>query len=64
MAVPGGGGGTFFGGWVIKRFRMGKVAVLKFCIALTTVNIFVHLSYLMYCPNTSFAGVNFPYETE
>jgi hypothetical protein len=29
MAVPGGGGGTFFGGWLIKRLNLTRFRLRK-----------------------------------
>jgi len=62
IAIPAGGGGTFLGGWLIKRFRMGQRAVLRLCLGLAVACIAFTFGFAMYCPNTFFAGINFPYD--
>ncbi|XP_018017795.1 solute carrier organic anion transporter family member 4A1 [Hyalella azteca] len=62
IAVPAGGGGTFLGGWVIKKLRMGCSSVLRLCFV---VSIFVTLTcfaFFIHCPDNVFAGINTHYD--
>ena len=62
VAIPAGGGGTFLGGWLIKRFSLGQLGVIRFCVAVSAINLIVMFSLLQYCANDDFAGVNLQYD--
>ncbi|KAK7091376.1 solute carrier organic anion transporter family member 4A1-like [Littorina saxatilis] len=61
MAIPGGGGGTFVGGWLVNRFNWDVRRILKFCIAATVVTVCLGLIFLIHCPNLPFAGISNDY---
>ncbi|KAF4518204.1 hypothetical protein B566_EDAN005929 [Ephemera danica] len=61
VTVPAGGGGTFLGGYLVKRLNLSCAGIIKFC-ALTALvaNVFT-LGFFLSCPNVPFAGVTVPY---
>lgn len=62
MTVPAGGGGTFLGGYLIKRFNLTCSGILKFCLFATAACIAFTLCFALNCPNLDFAGVTVPYQ--
>lgn len=62
VVVPAGGGGTFLGGWLIKRLQLRCSGILKFCIVFSFFCVLACLTFVMSCPNTQFAGVNVEYD--
>ncbi|RXG73850.1 Solute carrier organic anion transporter family member 4A1 [Armadillidium vulgare] len=58
IAVPAGGGGTFLGGWLVKRFQLKCDQILKFCISMSFVCSLSAFFLLFSCPEVDFAGVN------
>jgi organic anion transporter 4A len=60
-AIPAGGGGTFLGGYLVKRFDLHVRGIIKLCLALTIAVLFLALVFLMHCGNIPFAGVNIEY---
>ncbi|XP_078038214.1 organic anion transporting polypeptide 26F isoform X4 [Augochlora pura] len=61
VTVPAGGGGTFLGGYLIKRFNLPCSGILKFCLLATASCIAFTLCFVLNCPNLNFAGVTVPY---
>ncbi|KAF2357630.1 Organic anion transporter polypeptide OATP [Trinorchestia longiramus] len=61
VAVSAGGGGTFLGGWVIKKFRMACTSVIRLCFVVSSVGTVTCFFFFVYCPDSSFAGVSTPY---
>ncbi|KAK7091375.1 solute carrier organic anion transporter family member 4A1-like [Littorina saxatilis] len=61
IAIFGGAGGTFLGGWLVKRFNWDVRQILKFCIAATVVTVCLGLVFLVHCPNVIFAGISTDY---
>ncbi|OQV21213.1 Solute carrier organic anion transporter family member 4A1 [Hypsibius exemplaris] len=59
--IPMGAGGTFLGGWLVKRLRLECPGILKFCIVCSAISLTAVFVFLIKCPMTSFAGVNTPY---
>ena len=64
IAVPAGGGGTFFGGWIIKHKNLKLKGIVKLCAAFAAISFFLCLGYLIQCESSLFAGVNHPYRGE
>ncbi|KAF2356664.1 Organic anion transporter polypeptide OATP [Trinorchestia longiramus] len=64
IAVPAGGGGTMLGGWLIKKYELSCLGILR---VLFTGSLFCLLSclgLLVYCPNHEFAGVDVHYKSK
>ncbi|XP_034951398.1 solute carrier organic anion transporter family member 4A1 isoform X2 [Chelonus insularis] len=61
VTVPAGGGGTFLGGYLIKRWNLPCSGILKFCIFATGACIIFTLCFALSCPNLDFAGVTVSY---
>ncbi|CAL1676917.1 unnamed protein product [Lasius platythorax] len=62
VTVPAGGGGTFLGGYLIKRFNLPCSGILKFCLLATAACIAFTLCFALNCPNIDFAGLTVPYQ--
>lgn len=62
VTVPAGGGGTFLGGYLIKRFNLPCSGILKFCLLATAACIVFTLCFALNCPNLDFAGLTTPYQ--
>ncbi|EDV98916.1 GH13583 [Drosophila grimshawi] len=61
ITVPAGGGGTFLGGYLVKKLNLACGGIIKVCLLATVVATFFTSSFLVSCPNASFAGVTVPY---
>lgn len=61
-AVPAGGGGTFLGGYLVKRFNLGLKGIIRLCLGVTLPCFFCMVIFLVTCDNVPFAGVNINYE--
>lgn len=57
VTVPAGGGGTFLGGYLVKRFSLNCAAIIKLCIVATGLGLLFMLSFVISCPNIAFAGI-------
>lgn len=62
--MPAGGGGTFFGGWIIKHKNLKIKGIVKLCTMFAAISFFLCLGYLIQCKSNQFAGVNHPYRGE
>ncbi|CAM6001385.1 unnamed protein product, partial [Sphagnum balticum] len=64
ISLPGAGGGTFLGGYIVKNKKCAPI--IKFCIICTIIALFLTLAFVISCPNLKFAGVTspYPYETQ
>lgn len=62
VTVPAGGGGTFLGGYLIKRFNLSCSGILKFCLLATAACIVFTFCFALNCPNIDFAGLTVPYQ--
>lgn len=63
VTVPGAGGGTFFGGYLVKKLKLRCSGIMKVCIAFSVTCIFFGLVFILHCPNGDFAGLNRPLNT-
>ncbi|XP_024944939.1 solute carrier organic anion transporter family member 4A1 isoform X6 [Cephus cinctus] len=61
VTVPAGGGGTFLGGYLVKRWNLPCSGILKFCLFSTAACIIFTLCFALNCPNLGFAGLTVPY---
>ncbi|KAG0725993.1 Solute carrier organic anion transporter family member 4A1 [Chionoecetes opilio] len=61
VAVTAGGGGTLLGGWIIKRLHLSCSGILKMCIIFSAMCLVSCFTFVISCPNISFAGVNMQY---
>ncbi|MBN3287654.1 SO4A1 protein, partial [Polyodon spathula] len=61
MVVPAGGGGTFMGGYIIKKLNLRCRGIIKFCLLCAVVSLLAIFIFLIHCPNVPMAGVTDPY---
>ncbi|XP_035238954.1 solute carrier organic anion transporter family member 4A1 isoform X2 [Anguilla anguilla] len=62
MVVPAGGGGTFLGGYIVKKLNLRCRGIIRFCLLCAIVSLFAIFVFLLHCPNVPVAGVNVPYQ--
>ncbi|XP_045774557.1 solute carrier organic anion transporter family member 4A1 isoform X1 [Maniola jurtina] len=63
ITVPAGGGGTFLGGWLVKRWRLACAGIIKLCVAATLIAALFSLSFVLSCDDYPYAGVTTPYNS-
>ncbi|XP_054743185.1 solute carrier organic anion transporter family member 4A1 [Anastrepha obliqua] len=61
ITVPAGGGGTFLGGYLIKKWNLTCSQIIKMCLIMTMISACFTSCFLLSCPNLDFAGVTTPY---
>lgn len=61
ITVPAGGGGTFLGGYLVKKFQLTCSGIIKMCMCATIIATLFTSSFFLTCPNLAFAGVTAPY---
>ncbi|ALC38472.1 Oatp26F [Drosophila busckii] len=61
ITVPAGGGGTFLGGYLVKKLNLACGGIIKMCLLATLVASFFTSCFLISCPNAPFAGVTTDY---
>uniref|UniRef100_A0A665VLJ0 Solute carrier organic anion transporter family member n=1 Tax=Echeneis naucrates TaxID=173247 RepID=A0A665VLJ0_ECHNA len=61
MVVPAGGGGTFLGGYMVKRLNLRCRGIIRFCMVCAMVSLLAIFIFLIHCPNVPMAGVTAPY---
>ncbi len=59
--MPGAGGGSIFGGWLISRFSLSCARILRAQVVLTSCVVLTALAFLIWCDNIAIAGVTIPY---
>lgn len=64
ITVPGGGGGTFLGGYLVKRFKLNCSGIIRMCFVTTIFAAVFTGCFLLTCPNLNFAGVTTTYQKE
>nr|XP_053651830.1 solute carrier organic anion transporter family member 4A1-like [Cherax quadricarinatus] len=64
VVVPAGGGGTFLGGWLVKRLQLRCSGILKMCIIFSFICLLSCFTFVISCPNIDFAGVNVDYSNK
>lgn len=63
ITVPAGGGGTFLGGWLVKRWRLACAGIIKLCVAATLVAALFSISFVLSCDDYPFAGITIPFNS-
>uniref|UniRef100_A0A672ID27 Solute carrier organic anion transporter family member n=1 Tax=Salarias fasciatus TaxID=181472 RepID=A0A672ID27_SALFA len=63
MVVPAGGGGTFLGGYIVKRLNLRCRGIIRFCMMCAMVSLLAIFIFLIHCPNVPMAGVTAPYRS-
>ncbi|XP_014001453.1 solute carrier organic anion transporter family member 4A1 [Salmo salar] len=61
MVVPAGGGGTFLGGYIVKKLNLRCRGIIRFCMVCALVSLLAIFIFLIHCPNVPMAGVTAPY---
>ncbi|KAK2885765.1 hypothetical protein QQF64_020788 [Cirrhinus molitorella] len=61
MVVPAGGGGTFLGGFIVKKLNLRCRGIIRFCMLCAVVSLMAIFIFLVHCPNVPMAGVTAPY---
>jgi len=61
VTIPSGGGGTFFGGYLVKRLNLRFAGILRLCLVTTGIVLCLTLTLLYRCDNIPFVGVNVDY---
>ncbi|XP_062398063.1 solute carrier organic anion transporter family member 4A1 [Sardina pilchardus] len=61
MVVPAGGGGTFLGGYIVKKLNLRCRGIVRFCMVCAVVSLTAIFIFLIHCPNMPMAGVTAPY---
>ncbi|CAL4067758.1 unnamed protein product, partial [Meganyctiphanes norvegica] len=62
VAVPAAGGGTFLGGWIVKKLKLSCAGIIRVCIILSSLCFLSYFTFTISCPNPQFAGVNIAYD--
>jgi len=60
--IPSGGGGTFFGGCLVKQLNLQCKGILRLCLVTTGTVLLLTLALLARCKNVPFAGINVDYD--
>jgi len=60
IVVPAGGGGTFFGGWLIKRLDLSRHGIILMCLLSQMITIPTIFVYFMTCSGPDYVGLSLP----
>lgn len=63
MVVPAGGGGTFLGGYIVKRWNMRCRGIVRLCTMCTVISLITIFIFFIHCPNMPMAGITAPYRS-
>lgn len=63
ITVPAGGGGTFLGGYLVKKLKLSCSGTIRFCLISTIFAGLFTVCFFLSCPNLSFAGVTSSYHS-
>jgi len=59
MAIPGGGGGTFLGGFIIKKLRLNRTKIILMCtLSQVAALVPIAITFVLYCDNLPYVGIN------
>lgn len=61
MIVPAGGGGTFFGGWLIKKLKLTRTKTVLMVFITQSITLLTIPAFFLYCDTPLYAGVNSPH---
>ncbi|XP_077371151.1 solute carrier organic anion transporter family member 4A1 [Festucalex cinctus] len=64
MVVPAGGGGTFLGGYIVKKLNLRCRGIIRFCMLCAAVSLIAIFIFLIHCPNVPLAGITAPYQSD
>ena len=56
--VPGGGGGTFFGGWLIKRLNLTRNGIINMCFLSQILTIPLLFAFFFTCSGPTYVGLH------
>lgn len=59
VTVPGAGGGTFFGGYMVKKFQLRCAGIIRMCIVFSAICLCFGLVFIISCENANFFGLNY-----
>lgn len=63
ITVPAGGGGTFLGGYLVKKLKLCCSGTIKFCMIASMFAALFTICFFLSCPNLNFAGVTSSYQS-
>ncbi|XP_025720839.1 solute carrier organic anion transporter family member 4A1 isoform X2 [Callorhinus ursinus] len=63
LVVPAGGGGTFLGGFLVNKFKLRGVGIIKLCLLCTLTSLLAVFVFFIHCPNVPMAGVTASYSS-
>lgn len=63
IVVQAGGGGTFLGGYIVKRLNLRCRGIIRFCMLCAIISLLAIFIFLIHCPNMPMAGVTGPYQS-
>uniref|UniRef100_A0A7N9AUG8 Solute carrier organic anion transporter family member n=1 Tax=Mastacembelus armatus TaxID=205130 RepID=A0A7N9AUG8_9TELE len=63
MVVPAGGGGTFLGGYIVKRLNLRCRGIIRFCMMCALISLVAIFIFLIHCPSVPMAGITAPYHS-
>jgi len=61
VTVPAGGGGTFLGGYLVKKLNLSCAGIIKLCMTTAGIAACFTLTFFLHCPNVPMAGVTTNY---
>ncbi|CAB3384981.1 Hypothetical predicted protein [Cloeon dipterum] len=64
VTVPAGGGGTFLGGYLVKKLNLSCAGIIKLCMTTASIACLFTLTFFLHCPNVSMAGITTSYQNE
>jgi organic anion transporter 4A len=62
ICVPAGGGGTFLGGYLVKKLKLSCSGTMKFCMIASMFAVLFTICFFLSCPNLKYAGVTSTYQ--
>lgn len=57
-SLPGAGGGTFFGGYLVKHYNLKCKSILKFCMISSMIGCLMFGTFIISCDRVKFAGLS------
>lgn len=62
ISVPSGGGGTFLGGYLVKKLKLSCSGTMKFCMIASMFAALFTICFFLSCPNLQYAGITNSYQ--
>lgn len=63
-SIPGAGGGTFLGGYIVQKFNLKCAGIIKMCIVCSLISLMLCSAFIINCSNLKFAGKTTPYAND